>query len=409
MTIPQVLKKLTNKTAVVHWHHLLFFGLIILLTPQSGFWFDLNDWSRWSVYTFEHGLSKIYASDTNYMPLYLHILYFFGQFQGSVEAIQANIYQIKYVFLVFDFAAPIAIAYTYRAYFKHSYAAYILLFNVAYLYETVLWGQLDSVPTTIVILAFLSLLNGRHLWGVFFCTLSVYAKLQAIVFLPFFVLLFVVKFGRDWTIKKTLQSIVIFVLTQVVLLFPFILGGTIDNFFKVVAESVGFFPRVTWNAYNIWHLLLKTDPNSINDTLPFWGLTYKKWGFVGFFLFSGAALLPVAWQTWLHFKNNLKLSKNYLEIFWLTAGLISVIFFFFNTQMHERYAFPALVMFFVYGLLSRKYLLYALSSFAHLVNIDAVYHALKIPYVKPEIIALLYVIILVYSFYQLFKYRKFAT
>jgi hypothetical protein len=87
------------------------------------------------------------------------------------------------------------------------------------------------------------------------------------------------------------------IIAQLVLLGPFILGGTFGNFLKVVQESVGFFPRVSVNAFNIWHLLLKKDPNTINDTLIFVGLTYKKWGFIMFFGLSAITFLPLIIST----------------------------------------------------------------------------------------------------------------
>lgn len=398
------LKKITDKEFPIQWHHLLFFVLIVAFTPTSGFWFDLQDWTRWSVYTFEHGLSRIYESDTNYMPFYLHLLYFFGKIQGSVANIQANIHQIKYFFLIFDFGAALALAHAYKRFHGNPMASYMLLFNVAYLYETVLWGQLDSVPTTLVILAFVCLLNNRLLWAVFFCTLSIHAKLQAIVFVPFYVLVLVYQLKQNqFNFKLLIKAFFVFLAVNLWMLAPFIYSRTIKNFLQVVVESVGFFPRVSWYAFNIWHLLLSADPKEIYDSEPFLRLTYKKWGFLMFFFFSGISLLPITLVTWKNLLQNKILSKTYLELFWLTAGTIAVVFFFFNTQMHERYCFPALVMYFGYGLISRNYALYALVSMAHLMNIDSFYKALKIPYISPEFVASLYVVILFISFYRIYQ------
>jgi Gpi18-like mannosyltransferase len=348
----------------IKWHHLLFYSLLLAIIPHTGFWFDLNnDWPRWSSYAFEHGLSQIYNSDTNYMPFYLHGLYWFGKLQGSKELIYANSYQLKYFFLLFDFGGAIAIAWALRKYYTRQFAEYMLLFNIGYLYCTVIWGQLDSVPTTIAVLAIICLFERKLLWAAFFCTLSVYVKLQTIIFLPFFAILLVYQLVRKFDKWLTIKMLGISLLTQLWLLSPFIWGGTFWNFLKVVRESVGFFPRVSWNAYNIWYLLLKQDPTLLNDTLIFAGLTYKKWGFILFFSLSAVTFIPLIINTLAKLKYKTDLDKKYYTLVWLTAGTIAILFFFVNTQMHERYSYPAIALYFAYALLSNRYTLFALTSF----------------------------------------------
>ncbi len=391
----------------VKWHHLLFYSLLVAIIPHSGFWFDLNnDWPRWSNYAFEHGLSQIYNSDTNYMPFYLHGLYWFGKLQGSKELIYANSYQLKYFFLLFDFGGAIAIAWALRKYYTRQFAEYLLLFNIGYLYCTVIWGQLDSVPTTIVVLAIICLFERKMLWAAFFCTLSVYVKLQTIIFLPFFAILLVYqlvqKFDK-WLIIKMLSTSL---LTQLWLLSPFIWGGTFWNFLKVVRESVGFFPRVSWNAYNIWYLLLKQDPTLINDTLTFAGLTYKKWGFILFFSLSAITFIPLIINTLIKLKHKVDLDKNYYALVWLTAGTIAILFFFVNTQMHERYSYPAIALYFAYALLSNRYAVFALTSVAHLMNVDGMNKYFGLNPFKPEYTALIFGVILLLSFVRIYQYLK---
>ncbi|WP_435356509.1 hypothetical protein [Emticicia sp. SJ17W-69] len=391
----------------VKWHHLLFYSLLVAIIPHTGFWLDLNnDWPRWSSYAFEHGLSQIYNSDTNYMPFYLHWLYWFGKLQGSKELIYANSYQLKYFFLLFDFGGAIAIAWSLRRYYTRPFAEYMLLFNMGYLYCTVIWGQLDGVPTAIVVLSIISLFERKLLWAAFFCTLSVYIKLQTIIFLPFFGILLVFQLGRNFNKWLLLKMIVISILTQLWLLSPFIYGGTFWNFIKVVRESVGFFPRVSWNAYNIWYLLLKKDPTLLNDTLIFAGLTYKKWGFILFFVFSAIGLIPLIVNTLTKLKNNKDLDKDYYALLWLTAGTIAILFFFVNTQMHERYSYPAIALYFAYSLLSNRFALFALTSLAHLMNIDGMNKYFELNPFKPEYTAMIFGSILLLSYIRIYQFLK---
>ena len=389
----------------IKWHHLLFYTLLVAIIPHSGFWFDLNnDWPRWSSYAFEHGLGQIYHSDTNYMPFFLHWLYWFGKLQGSKELIYANSYQLKYFFLLFDFGGAIAIAWALRKYYTHQFAEYLLLFNIGYLYCTVIWGQLDSVPTAIVVLAIICLFERKLLWAAFFCTLSVYVKLQTIIFVPFFVILFVYQLAQrndKWLIIKLLA---ISIITQLVLLSPFIYGSTFGNFIKVVRESVGFFPRVSWNAYNLWYLLLKQDPTLLNDTLTFAGLTYKKWGFILFFTLSAITFIPLIISTLSKIKHKKDLDKSYYTLLWLTSATIAILFFFVNTQMHERYSYPAIALYFAYALLSNRYAIFALTSVAHLMNVDGMNKYFGLNPFKPEYTALIFAVILLLSFGRIYQY-----
>ena len=392
----------------IKWHHVLFYSLLVAIIPHGGFWHDLNhDWPRWSAYTFEHGLSQIYHSDTNYMPIYLHGLYWFGKLQGSTALIYANSYQLKYFFLLFDFAGAIAITHALRKYYSRPFAEYMLLFNMGYLYCTTIWGQLDSVPTTIVILTVICLFERKLLWAIFFGTLSIYAKLQAIIFVPFFGILLIYQLCMKSDKYLIMKLLGVSFVTQFVLLSPFIFGGTFGNFLKVVQESVGFFPRVSVQAFNIWYLLLKQDPATLNDTTAFAGLTYKQWGFIMFFTLSAITFIPLIISTLKNILSKKTLDKNYYSLLWLTIGTIAIVFFFTNTQMHERYSFPAIPMYFTYALLTNRYAIFALTSMAHLMNVDAVNKTLGLNPFKPEYTALIFAVVLCLSLVRLFSSFSF--
>lgn len=403
----KIFQRLSDNSLPIQWHHLLFYILLVAIIPHTGFWFDLNnDWPRWSYYAFEHGLSQIYNSDTNYMPFYLHGLYWFGKLQGSKELIYANSYQLKYFFLIFDFGCALSLAWALRKYYSVKFVEYLLLFNLGYLYCTVIWGQLDSVPTTIVVLGIICLYERKMLWAAFFCTLSIYVKLQAIIFIPFFVILLVYQFSQKFDKWLLLKMLGISLLTQLWLLSPFIWGGTFWNFVKVVRESVGFFPRVSWNAYNLWYLLLKEDPTLLNDTLTFVGLTYKKWGFLLFFGLSALVFIPILFRTYILIWYKKIADTDYYALLWLTAATIATLFFFVNTQMHERYSYPAIALYFAYALMSRRYSLFALISAAHLANVDGMNKYFGLNPFKPEYTSLLFGLILLISFVKLFVWAK---
>jgi len=64
----------------------------------------------------------------------------------------------------------------------------------------------------------------------------------------------------------------------------------------------------------------------------------------------------------------------------LTFGMVPLLFFFFCTQMHERYSHPAIFFLVLYSILSRKWYIGLLGSLAYLLNIDGVLRSLKFQY-----------------------------
>ncbi len=398
------MNKILEKSPV-KWHHLLIYGIVCFLAPRQGFWFDLNnDWPRWSAYAWENGLSNVYNSDTNYMPFYLHLLYWFGKFQGSRELIYQNSYQLKYCFLVFDFLQAILLTHSLKKYLnKNNYVEYLLLFNIAYLYSSAFWGQLDCIPSFFVVLSFIYLFEKRLVWAALCMVLALYVKLQAIIFVPIFVPIFAYYFYLEYSFKLLIKTLLAVFSIQLFLLAPFIWSGSLDKLWSVVTHSVGFFPRVTWNAFNMWHLLLKSNPNEVSDTLIFKGLSYKLWGLLMFFSGSFVGMFPLLRKLVLNFFDKTYFDKKTIALVWLTSATVAVLFFYVNTQMHERYSYPAMILYFGYGFLSNRYLLYFLSSFAYFLNVDAILQAFKINPFKPEYNALLWGIILLISFYRLYE------
>ncbi|NDC40748.1 MAG: hypothetical protein EBZ77_04225 [Chitinophagia bacterium] len=58
------------------------------------------------------------------------------------------------------------------------------------------------------------------------------------------------------------------------------------------------------------------------------------------------------------------------ELLFLGTGLVCLYFFYFNAQMHERYAHPIILFFFFYGAASGKYWLYILASIPYFLSLD---------------------------------------
>ena len=104
------------------------------------------------------------------------------------------------------------------------------------------------------------------------------------------------------------------------------------------------------NAYNFWLFFFPKDFMTTSDTLKFMGLTLKSWGLIMFFTLSLVALLPLLKSSLYKLLKKEGIALPQSKIF-IIAALIALFFFFFNTQMHERYSHPAILFLAVYALL----------------------------------------------------------
>lgn len=272
-----------------------------------------------------------------------------------------------------------------------------------------LWGQVDSIHTAFVVLSLIFVLKERPLLSIVFFVFALNTKLQAIIYLPIIGLLLLPHLTRSY--KFILKSLSLIFVTQVIILLPFIINNSLPGLWKVIIEAEGRHPLVSMNAFNFWYYFFDADVNlgQIRDELEFaFGMTYKTWGRGLFFLFSTIALIPFLKNCFFWIKNKIVPSEQWMEMTFLTGGLITLIFFYFNTQMHERYAHSAIIMFFFYGVKSRRYWLYIICSFASLFNVEKVLRVWKFSNYKTlifteDFIATLFLLVIILSIVRLYR------
>jgi hypothetical protein len=164
------------------------------------------------------------------------------------------------------------------------------------------------------------------------------------------------------------------------------------------------------NAYNFWHLTVPGDLMTIQDSTKFSIFTYKQWGLLLFFTTSFFALFPLMKQSYLSIKNRTYFSYP-LSKFLLVCSLIPLLFFYFNTQMHERYCHPAFAFLIAYSLYSKKYILSIIGGLTYLLNLEGVLHFMQLPnygtaIFNKKIISVLFAIIVFLMYIALFKPKK---
>lgn len=97
------------------------------------------------------------------------------------------------------------------------------------------------------------------------------------------------------------------------------------------------------------------------------------------------------------------------EVF-ICGALISLIFFFFNTEMHERYSHPALIFLALYSVYTGRYLVYVITSLAYIINLESVIHFFKLGSYQgfifnPRFVAVIYFIAILLLYIDMYQIR----
>lgn len=379
---------------------------------------DMLFWLNWSKYIFEHGFTHVYDNkECNYLPAYLYVLWGHVKLQGNTVDIGDNLYTIKFFTLIFDVAAAVLSVRFVKELKDKTYYFLLLMFNVAYIYNTVFWGQVDAIFTFWGFAALLLAIEQRVVWSILCLTIALNFKLQALVFIPVVGALLLPNFLTLKGMKKFLLAIIISFFIQIIILLPFILSGRLGQVWHVIIDSVGHYPFPTVGAFNLWTILL---PNvsiegmyKISDETKIGFLSYKQ---IGQFLFISTVLVSL--YPLVNYLVKKYLKKNYsvfpIKNVFLIAALTSLNFYFFNTEMHERYSHPALVCLAAYAFLSKRFLPLILGSISYFLNMERICWYLNLHndtyengfLFKPRLIAGLYLILILLLYFLLYKKEK---
>lgn len=387
----------------------LFLSLITHFFP--GLEGDNQCWQGWAKQNV-HGLYDAYKHhNNNYMPFYQYVLYVYGILAGSDGTIYSNINYIRIATIFFDF---IGLWYVYQWIGRKVDFCLILLLsmlNFSYAYNTITWGQVDGILATFVFASVYYAHKGRMVPGAFFFILAVNMKLQAIIFLPVFGLLWLCAFAEARNARIIALPLLTIILTQFMLLIPFMVGNSLDEVWGVAFNSMDYFPKISMNAFNLWYWFVERPYDSLDTDIFIAGMPYKQVGLLLFCASSFLALLPLLIITLKKLRySNTPLHPSQ-QLIWSTCGLISLLFFFTNTQMHERYVHPAFIFLTASAFSRRAWLPYILFSIAYFLNLEAILRSFNLPkyttlVFDPKFIAALFAAIILTLFYQLFRDAK---
>jgi len=252
-------------------------------------------------------------------------------------------------------------------------------------------------------------INKKIVQTIIFFVLAINFKIQAIVFLPVIGLVALPTITSNFKTRTIAKWVGTALAIQVLIILPLLLSGQLPRLLSVIINSFGRYPFVSLNAYNFWHWMLNGDLTQIPDSTEFMAISYKKWGLFYFFATSLLALLPLLRSTYnIIFKKSSEIISQ--EKILLICALIPLLFFFFNTQMHERYSHPALIFLVTYSILSKNYIPTLIVCVAYFLNLEDVYRFLKLDnyglfLFKKQFIAFLYFIGILILYINLFGFK----
>jgi Gpi18-like mannosyltransferase len=282
---------------------------------------DLELFQFWISDLEKYGVWRIYQNSSffNYPPLFAHVFWLYAQITGwfgqdkSIIVLQA----------FFGLALPVGVGLIGRFGRNSSNlsAPVVTAFSAALLFDSIIWGQADTMTCVFMLAAFLLLFNQRPYLSGGVMGLAVLFKQNAWLILPYFCLLFLRKFG--W--QKTWRAGAVSVLLVIALSLPvFGFSGESLNLFFNQPRMTGELTRGTYGAYNLF-FLLGYEGDSVPSNVLIWA---------GVALVGAVYLLCV----WAIYKGKVEAGEA-----GFAAGLITIVTFLFAVRMHERFMLYALI------------------------------------------------------------------
>jgi Gpi18-like mannosyltransferase len=342
-----------------------FLGACIFM-PPGGQGTDVGAFQRWAILVHQKGLSHAYdAPGVDYNPLYLELLWLFGLIQGSVEALNTSFFTFKIFVLAFDFGAVSFTAYMLRRNGRNIALACLLLFNPAYLYITVIWGQVDSLLSVFVAFSVV-LATRKKVLASFLCLqLAFNFKLIGVVYVPLVVLLNLPAIREEK--RVLLRTLPLLLAVQVLIFLPFLAPHKLQAILAANLTHLRDSPSsASPSGFNFWYLVFGERTWEVSSTRTFLRVSIKTWGVVMFAVSAVVVLAPLLKATVLR---KTPLRDAYL---FLTSALYGLSFYCFTVGMHERYSQPIILLLAIYAVLSGNYFVYVLASIALFLNLEKV-------------------------------------
>lgn len=340
---------------------ILAFFIRLLLIPNPGFEADVAFWKSWGLAVLDFGIVKglpltnfNYPTPFGYFLAFMVWVYRLGADPHNFNEFWQN---TNLWFLVVSKLPAIIADFGIAAIFlwigKHAkkinfpefppafygLVSLVFLFNPITLIDGAWWGQIDSVGVLIFLLAMLLLVRGRPFWAGVVYMVAMLTKLQNMIYGPIFFLFVWQLTGLPGLIQSLSGAAITFFGLNI----EFVLSRNMARVLESLTGNYDYFPWPSLNAFNPWWIWSGGHGMEGSDKVLAVGLANAKT--VGLFVFSAGYLFAVLFMkpfTWLREKTRdvPETIYRFLTAFMIVNGS----FFLFQTESHDRYAFPFVIL-----------------------------------------------------------------
>ncbi|HEU0303755.1 MAG TPA: DUF6541 family protein [Gaiellaceae bacterium] len=326
----------------------LAFLLRILVAPHLGFHGDLRLFQGWAARLAEVGPGDFYVEGqfADYPPGYLYVLWLTGEISAApgylLLKLPALVADLGIAWIAGTYAARLASESLKERWPVRALVAAAVLFNPAVLALGAVWGQVDSVPAMVVLLALLLLFTGSQtfryeLAAFLLLSLAVVMKPQTGFVFPVMFYALCRRYLYRRPASQRLDGALAIALIGVLSLGLWAMSGLAFGLGPVelvrfYQDSANVYPVTSANAFNLWGgIAFWRNDTAGDDALTVAGIPALRVGM----LLLVAVVAGVLW--WVH----RALNRGALEARVLTvaAAITSLAAYVLLTRMHERYMF----------------------------------------------------------------------
>jgi len=340
------------------------FVLRVFFIPNPSFEADISFWKSWGLAVLDHDIVwSIKNTNNNYPTAFAYVLglmawtyslfadpHNFREFWSNTNILFLTIAKIPSI--ISDFGLffvtlwlgkkSAKLATPQLPYFIYVLAASVFLLNPITIMDGAWWGQVDSLGVFVFMIAVVLALKRHPYLAGFVFMASMMTKLQNMVYGPVFFLFLWQISGFNGIIRAVFGAITAFIGLN----YEFFLKREMKLVFEQLTVNYDYFPFMSLNAYNLWWIVAKGNGMYTLDKFTVLGITNAKT--VGLFIFSSFYLLSVVImirETIIKMiRHNLDFSNtsatDVLYRFFTAMIIVNSAFFLFQTESHDRYAFP---------------------------------------------------------------------
>lgn len=267
-------------------------------------------------------------------------------------------------------------------------AASLYLFNPAVLFNSSVWGQMDSINNVLFMVSLWLLLKKRIVGSALALTASLLVKFSLVFMVPFWVITAWVLTGKE---KKPLYNALFYSVVCILLAVLPVSGNPIAWIISYLPQhATGEMTNITSFAFNAWWVLFRPElvfevtkdmTRAVDIRLLSAPLTQTVYGPVSLGFLSILVAFSIQIPVYISYLHRIRRKKSPDPALIVSyAAVLAILSYLFLPHMHDRYLYPAFAPLAVaYGFGMPVFAHLTALSFLNLINLLAVWHPMPLP------------------------------